>query len=208
MATPDRDFSPAYRALARAVEGGPVPRHAERVSRLAFAVATELRWAPGRAHELAEAAYFHDVGKIVVPSEILEKPGALTTREFEIVKRHAVVGARLVASVLTPEQTGWILHHHERLDGHGYPDHATSRRIPGGARIIGVADAFVVMTTGRNYQQAESSPIALSECDRRAGTQFDREVVEALRRVVERTSMADLPPRVTPSPALHRSIAA
>jgi HD-GYP domain-containing protein (c-di-GMP phosphodiesterase class II) len=158
--------------------------HSERVAAMAFAVALELGWPPPRARDLAQAARLHDVGKAVVPDGILAKPGPLSDAEFDLVMRHPAAGAEMLTGILTAEQTRWILHHHERCDGRGYPDQTADAEIPEGSRILGVVDAFDVMTSGRPYQEPLSVARAIAECRELSGSQFDERVVEALTRVV------------------------
>ncbi len=158
--------------------------HSERVAAMAFAVALELGWPPVRARDLAQAARLHDVGKAVVPDRILAKPGPLSDAEFDLVMRHPAAGAEMLTGILTAEQTRWILHHHERCDGRGYPHQAADAEIPEGSRILGVVDAFDVMTSGRPYQEPLSVARAIAECRALSGSQFDERVVEALTRVV------------------------
>src|SRR6201999_1114128 len=100
------------------------------------------------------AARVHDVGRIIVSPEILEKPGRLAPCEFEEIQRHAVFGARLAASLDDPGLTAIVRHHHERIDGSGYPDRLRGKKIPIGARIVAVADTFDALTSCRPYREA------------------------------------------------------
>jgi HD-GYP domain-containing protein (c-di-GMP phosphodiesterase class II) len=125
------------------------------------------------------AAHVHDVGKIIVSPEILEKPGSLAPCEFEEIQRHAVFGARLVASLGDPELTAIVRHHHERLDGSGYPDRRRGEEIPLGARVVGVADTFDALTSCRPYREPRSPAEALRVIEAEAGVTFDRKVVAA-----------------------------
>jgi len=128
---------------------------------------------------LDQAGRVHDVGKIIVSPEILEKPGRLNKWEFEEIQRHAAFGARLVASLGDPALTAIVRHHHERLDGSGYPDRLRGAEIPLAARIVAVADAFDALTSCRPYREAQS-PAAASEVIRaESGTTFDPRVVAA-----------------------------
>jgi polar amino acid transport system substrate-binding protein len=132
------------------------------------------------------AALLHDIGKIRVPDEIINKPGKLTDAEYEIVKRHPVVGQEMlerVGGVLA--QVGVIVrHHHERWDGRGYPDGIAGEAIPLAARIICVCDAYSAMTTNRPYRAALPVADAVAELQRCASEQFDPNVVMALMRTV------------------------
>jgi putative two-component system response regulator len=125
------------------------------------------------------------VGKIGVPDPILQKPGRLTDDEFEVIKRHPVLGAQMLASIeeLTPAAPV-VRHHHERFDGRGYPDGLRGEDIPLMARIVSVADAFDTMIRGRPYGYGISRATSLEEIEKGSGTQFDPRVVRALLEVV------------------------
>ena len=172
----------AVRALARAVDArDPDTRqHSERVAAVAAAIAREMGWEPGRRARLHEAALVHDVGKIGVPDRVLFKAGRLTGAERAEIVRHAVLGAEVVADVLTPEQVAWVRGHHERWDGTGYPDGLAGAAIPDGARVLALADAWDAMTCARGYREPLGPGQALAECVRCAGTQFWGEAVAAL----------------------------
>lgn len=114
----------------------------------------------------------HDVGKIGVPDAILLKPGPLTRDEFEVVKQHAQLSAQIVSDVLSAEQVAWVLGHHERWDGSGYPRALPGDRIPQGALILALADAWDVMTSDRPYAGARSEDEALHEAKASAGRHF------------------------------------
>jgi len=176
----------SIRVLARAVDARDpsTRRHSERVSDLAVALATSLGWDTELLVLLREAGLVHDVGKIGVPDAILFKAGRLTPEEYGEITRHATIGARMVADVLTPEQVAWVRGHHERWDGGGYPDGLAGVAIPEGARILALADAWDVMTSKRAYQEPRSTAEALEECRRHSGTQFSPEVVRALEQLV------------------------
>jgi putative nucleotidyltransferase with HDIG domain len=174
----------ALRALARVIDAkDPATReHSERVAALASALARRLEWPEPRIALLHEAALLHDVGKVAVPDAILFKPGPLDPAEREQVERHATVGASIAAEVLTPEQATWIRHHHERPDGSGYPDGLSGDAIPEGAQLLGLADAWDVMTAVGSYKEPKTAEAAVEECRRLAGTQFGARAVEALLR--------------------------
>jgi HD-GYP domain-containing protein (c-di-GMP phosphodiesterase class II) len=125
------------------------------------------------------AARVHDVGKIIVSPEILEKPARLTPCEFAEIQRHAVFGARLVGSLGDPELTAIVRHHHERIDGSGYPDRIRGGRIPLGARIVAVADTFDALTSARPYREAKSPVEAVAVITEESGKTLDPDVVAA-----------------------------
>ncbi|MFN8124057.1 MAG: diguanylate cyclase [Thermoleophilia bacterium] len=175
----------ALRSLARAVDAKDPSTHAhsERVSRMCERIAHELGWELERAAQLAEAGLLHDVGKIGVPDAVLLKAGPLDAAEYEVVKRHAALGAEIADEALSPEQCGWIRGHHEWWDGSGYPDGTMGDAIPEGARIIAVADAWDVMTRARHYGTIRDEADALAELRRGSGTQFWPDAVAALAAV-------------------------
>jgi len=165
--------------------------HLERVARIAEQVALKLGLAAGRARMVREAAVLHDIGKIAVSESVLDKPGRLTTDEFEHVKLHAQLGAKILRPVgQFHEMAPWIRHHHERLDGTGYPDRLTDVEIPIESKIIAVVDAFDAMTGGENaaekrtYREPKTHAEAVAELERCSGSQFDPGVVEAFKSVL------------------------
>ncbi|WP_157260877.1 diguanylate cyclase [Patulibacter minatonensis] len=172
----------AVRALASAVDAKDpsTQRHSERVAELAGELARTLGWDPARVVLLHSAALVHDVGKIGVPDTILLKPAKLTDAEYEQVKTHAALGAEMVADLLSREQVLWIRHHHERHDGHGYPDGVADDQISDGAKIMAVADAWDAMTGARPYGRPRPLAEAIEEMRRGAGSQFDPTAIEAL----------------------------
>ena len=127
------------------------------------------------------AAAMHDVGKLHTPRSILNKPGRLTDSEFALIKRHPVDGAVMAGGIGDPEITAMIRHHHERLDGHGYPDGLAGEDIPLGARIIAVADTFDAITSNRTYRRASHHKRALDVLSSEAGKQLDGDAVAAFR---------------------------
>jgi diguanylate cyclase (GGDEF)-like protein len=184
LASTGADRAARFRAaasLAKAVDARDVytGSHSERVSELAVRIAERM----GLAQELVEltrlAASLHDLGKLAIPEEILRKPGPLTDAERLVLERHPQIGYRMLESLGVDPVADWVLHHHERWDGTGYPEGLAQGRIPLGARIIFVADAFDAMTNDRVYRSKLSVDDALAELERCAGTQFDPNVVAA-----------------------------
>jgi putative nucleotidyltransferase with HDIG domain len=155
--------------------------HSERVSALSVAVGRHIALPEDDLEVLRLGALLHDIGKIGVPDEVLRKTGELTPDEFEAIKVHPTLGARILRSVpfLAPHIPIVELHH-ERPDGTGYPHQLRAEEIPLLARIVHVTDAFDAMTSARAYRPARSTPEALRELWRCAGTEFDAEVVQAL----------------------------
>jgi len=165
----------AAASLARAVDSRDAytGSHSERVAALAEKIAAQLG-RPAEEIELTRlAASLHDLGKLAIPEEILRKPGALTDAERLVLERHPQIGYRMLESLGVEPIAEWVLHHHERWDGAGYPDGLAGKGIPLGARIIFVADAFDAMTSNRLYRTPLTHDEAHREVERCAGSQFD-----------------------------------
>ena len=172
----------AAASLARAVDARDVytGSHSQRVADLAARTARRLGL-PDEEVELTRlAASLHDLGKLAIPEEILRKPGPLTEPERMVLERHPQIGFRMLESLGVDPVADWVLHHHERWDGSGYPDGLPGDRIPLGARIIFVADAYDAMTSERVYRRRVAPQRAIAELERCAGSQFDPEIVAAL----------------------------
>lgn len=175
----------ALRSLARAVDAkdASTKAHSERVASLSHRLALAIGWSPERATMLRDAALLHDVGKLGVPDAVLFKPGGLERSEYEVVKRHAALGAEITADALTPEQCRWIRHHHEHWDGGGYPDGLAGESIPEGSRLIAVADAWDVMIRARHYGTVRPVEDAIAELERCAGAQFWAPAAQLMARL-------------------------
>jgi response regulator RpfG family c-di-GMP phosphodiesterase len=159
--------------------------HCERTRALADLIVEELHLSPTEANEVRWGAFLHDIGKLVVPAEILNKPGKPTSREWEILKSHPEAGARLVEPLRHFLSSGVdaVGSHHENFDGSGYPSGLSGEDLPLAARIVSVADSFEVMTAVRAYKRPMSLQAARAELARRSGTQFDPHVVRAFLNV-------------------------
>ena len=158
--------------------------HLTDVADLAEAVSRRLDVAPAQLATIRQAAELHDVGKLAIPEEILTKPSPLTDDEWEFVRRHTLIGERILASAPALRAAGEIVRSsHERWDGDGYPDRLAGGEIPLGSRIIAVCDAFDAMTSSRPYASVLSRQQAIRELIRCSGTQFDPEVVDAFAGV-------------------------
>jgi HD-GYP domain-containing protein (c-di-GMP phosphodiesterase class II) len=158
--------------------------HVHDVGLLAAAVAAELGLDARALQHVRHAAELHDIGKVAVPSAILDKPGKLDPDEWEFIARHTIIGERILgaAAALRPVAT-LVRASHEHFDGGGYPDGLAGEEIPLGARIVSVCDAYDAMTSDRPYQRALDPDAALDELRRCAGTQFDPAVVAAFCRI-------------------------
>ncbi|MEW6726501.1 MAG: HD-GYP domain-containing protein [Bacillota bacterium] len=161
--------------------------HSKRVAEYARMIAEEMGLKTRNIEEIYMAGRVHDLGKIAIPDAILLKNGCLTNEELAVIKAHPKTSFFLLSRIKMYEQAAKLaLHHHERLDGKGYPTGLKEESIPLGSRILAVADSYDAMTTDRPYRQALSQEQALSELERHKGTQFDPEVVEAFLSALAR----------------------
>jgi putative nucleotidyltransferase with HDIG domain len=159
--------------------------HVNAVCELACAAAEDLGVSGAELEALRHAAALHDIGKMAIPDSILEKPGALSDDEWALIRRHTLIGERILAAAPALERSASLVRwSHERIDGTGYPDGLAAAAIPLGSRIILVADAFDAMVSERSYGTILSQDDALAELRRCAGTQFDPSVVAAFERVI------------------------
>jgi HD-GYP domain-containing protein (c-di-GMP phosphodiesterase class II) len=148
--------------------------HGDRVAALAEPVALELGWDRERIKALRRSAPLHDVGKVKVSPQLLGKSGPLTLEEVAEIRRHPTAGAQLILPLRRfHEALPYVLFHHERWDGGGYPAGLSGRRIPVEARLLAIADAFDAMISPRPYRRALSHERAIAEVQDGAGTQFD-----------------------------------
>lgn len=177
-------------ALARAVDvnDSSTRGHSEMVAELCGQIATELGLDSEHIARIRRAGLLHDVGKIGIAESILLKPGPLTDDEQAVMRTHAVLGRQIITGTGLDDEAGWILHHHERLDGYGYPAGLAGAQIPLESAIIHVADAFEAMTADRPYRRARDIESALVEIDHHTGTQFHPAAAAALRAVVQADS--------------------
>ncbi len=155
--------------------------HTERVAQYAVGIAKAMEFTQDEIQTIQLGAFLHDIGKLHTSDSILHKPGALTEEEWRLVKAHPVRGAQMLQGVKFLEKaTDLVRHHHERVDGKGYPDGLRGDEITIGAKIVNVADAFDAMTTERPYRQGLSMEQAIAQLEEKAGTQFAKEVVEVM----------------------------
>jgi diguanylate cyclase (GGDEF)-like protein len=187
----------AEAAIAAVVS--PLPHYRGKPSSLIAAIAvrlaTELELPPAEVERIRVASLLHDVGKIAVPEQILEKPAPLTQDEWSVVVQHPRVGQVIIDQVAAVKDAGAIiLHHHERYSGHGYPYGLRGGDIPLGARIVAIADAYDAMVHDRPYRRAISHDAAIAEIRKHATAQFDPELVRLFCDLY-----ADNPPAPDPS---------
>ncbi|HKG12033.1 MAG TPA: HD-GYP domain-containing protein [Pyrinomonadaceae bacterium] len=163
-------------------------RHSLRTVRLSLLLGRACGVSRPGLRVLGFGAVVHDVGKILIPGEVLHKKGALDEREWEAVRRHPLEGARMLLEVSPPAGVCRVVgEHHERWDGRGYPTGLRGEEIDFNARLVAVADAFDAMTSVRPYRPAAGTEEAAAELERCAGTQFDPEVVLYFLRVPRAT---------------------
>jgi len=153
--------------------------HSQKVSEYSVRIAEELKFPERDIETIKYAALLHDIGKIAIPDDIIKKPSKLTESEFEIVKKHPAIGAKIIKEMESlSAMVPIILHHHERFDGKGYPDGLKGEQIPIGARIVHVADAYDTMVSARSYRDMLPPQLAISELRKNAGSQFDPAIVD------------------------------
>jgi putative nucleotidyltransferase with HDIG domain len=161
--------------------------HGRVVGRYAAMIARELGIPRTTADSLRLAGELHDIGKLEMPRRILEKPGPLDPGEWACIRTHPIIGADLIRHAGLDDIADWVLAHHERPDGCGYPRGLGAADIPIESAVLSVADAFHAMTTGRPYQDAIDPASALVELARGSGSQFDAVVIDAFVPSLERT---------------------
>src|SRR5207302_5656747 len=158
--------------------------HSERVAVLSRRLAREMALPAQLVERIYMAGILHDVGKIGVPESVLHKTGKLTVEEFDQMKKHPQIGARILADIKQVQDLiPGVLYHHERYDGKGYPTGLSGENIPLMGRLICVADCFDAMTSNRTYRRALPLEVAMIEVHRCAGTQFDPAMAEAFLRI-------------------------
>ncbi len=179
----------ALRSLVKAIDrrDSYTRFHSDHATHLALRVAHELGLSEDEVNGLMIGGPIHDLGKIVVPDEVLRKPGPLTLEERRQMEEHPVVGAAITAAVTDYDTVvNLVRHHHERFDGEGYPGRMKATEIPLTTRLFAIADAFSAMTTNRPYRKALTYEQAIEEVERGAGTQFDPELASVFVQTVER----------------------
>jgi diguanylate cyclase (GGDEF)-like protein len=168
--------------------------HSRRVGDLAALIGTHLGGDSEQIDLLRLAGHLHDVGKLAIPEELLRKQDPLSDAELLVLQRHPEIGFQMIESLGLGPVAEWVLYHHERWDGRGYPKRLAAEQIPLGARIIFAADAWDAMTSDRTYCRGLSIEQALDEIQSRAGSQFDPEVAQAL--LAEKSRVSELEPAI------------
>ena len=189
FAAQQRAYEATVSALCQAVETKDfyTRGHSERVSRGSVMIASEIGMRPERVEAIRFAGMLHDVGKLGVPTSVLQKRGSLTDDEYAAVQLHPMRGLDIVREIgFLDEALAGIMHHHERIDGRGYPMGLAGDEIPEFARVLAVADAFDAMTSDRSYRGARPIPEAVAELRKWAGKQFDPAFVDAFVTAIER----------------------
>ncbi len=183
----EQTFWSTIRSLAEAIDAKDsyTRGHSDRVAEYAEALARRMRLEDDLLSAVRCAGYLHDTGKIGIPDAILLKPGRLTDEEYRQIMKHPVLSHKIIEPVEFPyDVKPLVRHHHERMDGSGYPDGLVGEEIPLGARIIGIADAYEAMTSDRPYRKALTQAAAVEELRRCAGTQFDAMLVSTFIEVL------------------------
>jgi HD-GYP domain-containing protein (c-di-GMP phosphodiesterase class II) len=166
--------------------------HSERVALFVEGIARQLGLDEDLVEQLKLAGRLHDLGKIAIADRVLQKPGPLTPQEERQLAHHPVLGASLLDGMDIRPVDVWIRHHHEHWDGSGYPHGLAAEEIPFGSRVILVADAYDAITTDRSYRPRSTPAEAIEELRRKAGIQFDPEIVAALEAHLEEARLVAL----------------
>jgi len=183
-------------------------QHSERVSQMADKLASAAGWQPQAAEALREAAAVHDIGKLMLDEELINKQSQHTRPEEQLWRQHPEVGAQMTTDVLEPDQANWIRWHHERADGRGYPDHLTADELPEGAALLALADAWDRLLHGSPGQPTHTVDEALKLCQAQEGTRFTTEAVATLREVLaaDAAEQAELAAQASPFPDLYPAL--
>ena len=160
--------------------------HSTRVAKYSVMIARRMGYSGEKLEQLQYAALLHDIGKIGIPNEIINKPSRLTDEEYEIIKTHPAIGGRILEKISEiPDIAIGARWHHERFDGRGYPDKLSGLDIPEIARIIGVADSYDAMTSNRSYRDLLSQEIVRGEIEKGKSTQFDPDIADIMLMLID-----------------------
>lgn len=185
-------FIGLIKALSEAIEAKDkyTRGHTDRVSHLSIMIGEKMRLSKERIEILRLASILHDIGKIGIPENILNKPTRLTSEEYIKIKEHPLIGAQILKPIAKLKDVREaVLYHHESYDGYGYPAGLKGEQIPLEARIIAVADTYDALITERPYKKALSPEKALKEIEKCSGTQFDPEVVKVFKKIIKRNEL-------------------
>jgi len=161
--------------------------HSKRVAEISASIAKELKYSERKIEQLSMASLLHDVGKIGIDDHILNNPGKLSDEEFNIIKKHPLIGYNILKDIKNLENILPIVrHHHERYDGKGYPDGKRVDELSLSVFIVQLADSIDAMATDRPYRKALSHDVIIEELKKHSGSQFHPEVVEAYFKVLEK----------------------
>lgn len=188
------NFITSILSLAAAIEAKDVYTrgHCERVASYAEIIATRLGLSSPEIEAVKKGGFLHDVGKVGIADVILLKPGKLTQEEFEVIKKHPVIGSRIVEPLNLPNHTyNGIKYHHEKINGSGYPEGLSGDEIPLAARIMAIVDTYEAMTSNRPYREAKTREEAISELNIFAGSWFDPEIVEIFITLEQKSVISD-----------------
>ncbi|MEN8171245.1 MAG: HD domain-containing phosphohydrolase [Chloroflexota bacterium] len=177
------------KVLANAIEGRDkyTRGHVDRVTHYALGTAEELHWTPSQIRTLEFGARLHDIGKVIIPDSILNKKSKLTSEEWELMKQHPVEGVKILEGITHLQKTRpYILYHHERWDGSGYPHGLKGQDIPIEARLLAIADVYDALTTARPYHPPRPYSEVIKYLTLSAGTHFDPELVPIFIKVIKR----------------------
>ena len=174
--------------------------HSRRVAQYAALIAENLGWSKEEIQNLKNCAYLHDIGKIGIPDQILNKPGKLTNEEFNLIKQHTTIGQDILKDItIIPHIDEVTRSHHEHYDGTGYPDGLKGNEIPIQARVIALADSYDAMNSRRIYRNALSHGRIYHEIQMNAGTQFDPEITKVFLKLMDNGSLYNLENEILPT---------
>lgn len=160
--------------------------HSHRVAEYAALIASELGWSPEEVRQLKQTAYLHDIGKIGIPDQILNKPSRLTDAEYNLIKQHTVIGAEILKDItFIPHIIEVARSHHERYDGNGFPDGLKGTDIPIHARIVALADSYDAMNSRRIYRNSLPQEVIRNEIAQNRGKQFDPEITDVFLKLID-----------------------
>ena len=188
----DKSYKNTIKAISGAVDARDpyTSGHSSRVTKISLEMGKELFIGDEELKVLEYATLFHDIGKIGISDSILNKPEKLTQAEYDLMKKHPLIGIQILQGIeFLEESLPIIKHHHERVDGKGYPEGLKDKEIPLGARILAIADTFDAMTTDRPYRKGVSEKDAIEEILRNKGSQFDSELVDVFLKISQVTTL-------------------